>query len=108
MLFLWRFLLTDAVDFHDCPVVVTGYQFECSVHGQADYRGTEFQRDDFRLLALQQQVKVAVRLQLLLADTHGLQTGPINIFYIIIIRDVPIRIHTVWGFDVCKIHFVSL
>ena len=58
--------------------------------------------------SLQQQVKVAVRFQLLLANTHGLQTGPINIFYIIIIRDVPIRIHTVWGFDVCKTDFVSL
>ena len=57
--------------------------------------GTESQRDDFRLLVLQQQVEAAVRFQLFLADTHGFQSGPVNIFYIINIRDVPIRIHTV-------------
>ncbi len=44
-----------------------------------------------------------------MASMVRLITGvQINIFYIIIIRDVPIRIHTVWGFDVCKTDFVSL
>lgn len=55
----------------------------------------EFQRNDARLLSLQQQFHVAFRFQLFLTDTCGLQTVPVDIFRLINMTGILIRIHTI-------------
>lgn len=82
----------------------SGYQSQCGVHAQVDDRGTELQRNGFRLHALQQPLHTAVRLQLFLAEPEGLQNVPLHIFRLE--AGLLIRIHTFLDFGVvCKVIF---